>query len=177
MDEATYEVRVVREFDAPVERVWAAWTQPADLRQWWGPAGFTCPHAVADVRPGGSIFITMRAPDEWGGIEYHSIWNLVDVDAPRRLRYVYTFADAAGNAITPAEAGIPADGVPERGEHEVLLSTVEGGRTRLEMVEHGFSTAEARDMSRAGLEQCLDKMASLVAESRSSDVPGVAAAG
>jgi hypothetical protein len=57
----------------------------------------------------------------------------------------------------------PGDGVPERGAHEVLLSALADGRTRLEMVEHGHTTVEARDMSQAGLEQCLDKMAALVA--------------
>ena len=33
MTEQTYDVSVVREFDAPIERVWAAWTQPDDLRE------------------------------------------------------------------------------------------------------------------------------------------------
>jgi hypothetical protein len=43
-----------------------------------------------------------------------------------------------------------------------MLSELDGGRTRLEMIERGYSTAEARDLSRAGLEQCLDKMAAVV---------------
>ena len=163
MAEPTYAVHVVREFDAPIERVWAAWTQPEDLRAWWGPAGFTCPRAEADVRVGGRIFVTMRAPDEWGGVEQHTTWNITEVDAPRRLRYVFRFAGADGNTITRVEAGIPVDGVPDSGEHEVVLTGIADGRTRLEMTEHGYTTAEARDMSRAGLEQCLDKMASLVA--------------
>ncbi len=163
MAEPTYAVHVVREFDAPIERVWAAWTQPDDLRAWWGPAGFTCPRAEADIRVGGRIFVAMRAPDEWGGVEQYSTWNITELDAPRRLRYVFRFADAEGNAITPAEAGIPADGVPDSGEHEVVLTGIADGRTRLEMTEHGYTSAEARDMSQAGLEQCLDKMATLVA--------------
>jgi uncharacterized protein YndB with AHSA1/START domain len=162
MAESTYDVHVLREFDAPIERVWAAWTRPEDLRAWWGPTGFTCPRAEADIRPGGRIFVTMRAPDEWGGLEQHSTWSITEVEAPRLLRYVFRFADAEGNAITPAEAGIPAAGVPDRGEHEVRLTDIADGRTRLEMTEHGYTTTEARDMSQGGLEQCLDKMAALV---------------
>lgn len=162
MAESTFDVHVVREFDAPIERVWAAWTDPSDLRAWWGPMGFTCPRAEADVRVGGRILVTMRAPDEWGGFEQHSAWDIVELDAPRLLRYVFRFTDAAGESITPAEAGIPADGIPERGEHDVALSALGDGRTRLEMTEHGYTTAEARDMSRAGLDQCLDKMAARV---------------
>ena len=162
MAESTYDVHVVREFDAPIERVWAAWTRPDDLRAWWGQMGFTCPRAEADIRVGGRIFVTMRAPDEWGGLEQHSTWSITEVEEPRLLRYVFRFADAEGNAITPAEAGIPAEGVPDRGEHEVRLTGIADGRTRLEMTEHGYTTMEARDMSQGGLEQCLDKMAALV---------------
>jgi uncharacterized protein YndB with AHSA1/START domain len=163
MSEQTYDVSVIREFDAPIDRIWAAWTQPDDLRAWWGPTGFTCPRAEADVRVGGRILVTMRAPEEYGGFEQHSAWELTEVEAPRRLRYVFRFTDASGTPITPAQAGIPGDGVPERGEHEVVLTALGDDRTRLEMVEHGYTTAEARDMSQAGLEQCLDKMAALVA--------------
>ena len=158
----TFDVRVQREFDAPIESVWAAWTTPEGLRGWWGPTGFSCPRAEADIRPGGRIFVTMRAPAEWGGSEYHNTWELTEVEPPKRLTYVMRFADAAGSAISPAEAGVPADGVPAHAEHEVVLTALDGGRTRLDMVEHGYTTREARDMSQGGLEQCLDKMAVLV---------------
>jgi uncharacterized protein YndB with AHSA1/START domain len=162
MSEATFDVHVEREFDAPIDRVWAAWTTPEGLRAWWGPTGFTCPRAETDIRVGGRILVTMKAPDEWGGTEYHSAWQITELDAPRVLRYVYRFTDAGGAAITPAEAGIPAEGVPDEGRHEVLLTPLDAGRTRLEMTEHGYTTEAARDMSRGGLDQCLDKMAVLV---------------
>ena len=162
MTETAFDVSVEREFDAPIERVWDAWTTVEGLRAWWGPTGFSCPRAEADIRQGGRIFVTMKAPDEWGGGEYHNRWDLTDVEPPRRLSYVMRFANAAGTPITAAEAGIPADGVPERGEHEVLLTALYDGRTRLDMVEHGYTTSDARDMSQAGLEQCLDKMAAYV---------------
>jgi uncharacterized protein YndB with AHSA1/START domain len=162
MADGSFDVVVDREFGAPIERVWRAWTDPGDLRAWWGPAGFTCPRAEVDARAGGRIFVTMRAPAEWGGLDYHNAWEIVRFEPPRRLDYVMRFADAEGRVITAAEAGIPADGVPEAGHHSVTLTALDGGRTRLEMIERGYSTAEARDMSRSGLEQCLDKMAELV---------------
>ncbi|MDY0909207.1 SRPBCC domain-containing protein [Microbacterium sp. CFBP9034] len=161
MDDQTYDVEVAREFDAPIERVWQAWTTPADLRAWWGPQGFTCPRADADVRVGGAIIVTMKAPAEWGGSEHHSRWDITDAVAPTLLRYVHRFCDADGGAITAAEAGIPP-GVPDEGHHEVLLTDLGDGRTLLEMTEHGYLTVEARDLSAGGLDQCLDKMAALV---------------
>jgi uncharacterized protein YndB with AHSA1/START domain len=156
-----FSVEVRREFDAPVERVWRAWTEPDDLRRWWGPTGFECPRAEADVRVGGRIFVTMRAPAEWGGVEQHSTWTISELEPPTLLSYVFRFADADGDPISAADAGIPA-GVPDEGLHEVRLSDLGGGRTLLEMSEQGYGSLEARDMSLGGLEQCLDKMAVLV---------------
>jgi uncharacterized protein YndB with AHSA1/START domain len=161
MSERTFDVTVVREFAAPVARVWRAWTEPEDLRRWWGPTGFDCPRAEADVRPGGRISVTMRAPVAWGGAEQHSAWELLEVQPLHRLRYRFAFTDADGAPITPAEAGVP-EGVPADGEHEVVLTDLGDGRTRLAMTERGYTTAEARDLSREGLEQCLDKMEALV---------------
>jgi hypothetical protein len=43
----------------------------------------------------------------------------------------------------------------------VTLRPADGGCTELTVREFGYGTAEARDISRAGLEQCLDKMAAL----------------
>lgn len=161
MAQETFDVVVEREFDAPIARVWSAWVEPELLRGWWGPTGFSSPRAEVDPRVGGHIAVTMRAPDEWGGFEQHSVWRIVELDPPRLLRYVFTFTDEDWRPISPADAGIP-EGVPDAGIHDVVLTELSPDRTRLSMTEHGYTTAEARDLSRAGLEQCLDKMAALV---------------
>ena len=36
-DAANNKMSVVREFDAPLEKVWKAWTEPKLLDQWWAP--------------------------------------------------------------------------------------------------------------------------------------------
>ena len=157
----TFDVELSWEFDAPIDRVWRAWTTPEDLRRWWGPHGFTCPRAEADVRPGGAIVVTMRAPDEWGGFEQHSRWDITEARSPALLRYVFRFCDAEGRPIAPGEAGIPP-GVPEQGHHEVVLTALGDGRTRVDMTESGYLTVEARDLSAGGLQQCFEKMAAVV---------------
>ena len=53
------ELTLTRVFDAPRERVWAAWTDPKLLAQWWGPHGFTNPVCEVDARAGGAILIHM----------------------------------------------------------------------------------------------------------------------
>ena len=45
------EFLITREFDAPRELVFKAWTDPKHLAQWWGPRGFTNPVCEWDLRP------------------------------------------------------------------------------------------------------------------------------
>ena len=33
--------------------VFAAFTQPDQMKKWWGPEGMSCPKADIDLRPGG----------------------------------------------------------------------------------------------------------------------------
>src|SRR5690606_2283663 len=47
----------VRRFAAPPERVWRAWTEPAALKQWFGPADQPVASAELDVRVGGRFRI------------------------------------------------------------------------------------------------------------------------
>ena len=47
------EIRIIRLFDAPVQAVWDAWTDPRQVGQWWGPRGFTITTHSKDLRPGG----------------------------------------------------------------------------------------------------------------------------
>jgi len=68
--------------DATRERVFEAWTDPAQLAQWWGPKGFTNPVCDVDPRPGGGIFIHMRGPD---GTVYPMTGRFEEVVRPERL--------------------------------------------------------------------------------------------
>jgi uncharacterized protein YndB with AHSA1/START domain len=57
------EIGLVRRTDAPIEAVFAAFTDGTQLQDWWGPQGFEVPSARIDPRLGGEIQIVMRAPD------------------------------------------------------------------------------------------------------------------
>ena len=61
------EIESVRIFDAPVELVFRAWTEPALLAQWFGPRTFTNPVCEADPRVGGKWRIVMR---DTNGVDY-----------------------------------------------------------------------------------------------------------
>lgn len=81
-DPSEYDLTIERTFDAPRERVWEAWTDPKQIAQWWGPAGFTVPNCELDVRPGGAFSIDMQAPD---GTIYPDEGEFHEVEEPERL--------------------------------------------------------------------------------------------
>ena len=88
------ELTLTRVFDAPRELVFAAWTDPRHVAQWWGPRGFTTPVCEMDVRPGGKVFIVMRGPD---GTENPTHGVLDEVVVPERLvMSAAGFEDEAG---------------------------------------------------------------------------------
>lgn len=70
----TLEVR--RAIRATPQRLFEAWTQPALLRQWWGPKGVACIDAQIDLRVGGAYRIANRFPDNrvlWIAGEFEQI--------------------------------------------------------------------------------------------------------
>ena len=48
---------------AKPERLFAAWTIPAELKLWWGPQGVKCIEAEIDLRRGGRYRIANQLPD------------------------------------------------------------------------------------------------------------------
>jgi uncharacterized protein YndB with AHSA1/START domain len=92
------EITIRRVFDAPRERVWAAWTEPAQIARWWGRRGWsTPPDSVSlDVRPGG-VFRLTSVNDE-DGREMPLDTTFRDVVEPERL----TFGEAT---VTFTELG------------------------------------------------------------------------
>ncbi|MFN0106109.1 MAG: SRPBCC domain-containing protein [Bryobacteraceae bacterium] len=56
-------MKILRLFDAPLQAVWEAWTDPEQVARWWGPRGFTLTTHSKDLRPGGTWVYTMHGPD------------------------------------------------------------------------------------------------------------------
>ena len=60
---AKRELVLTRLLDAPREKLFRCWTEPALLMQWFAPLPYTTPHAELDVRTGGANFIIMKSPE------------------------------------------------------------------------------------------------------------------
>ena len=151
----THQVRIVRAFDAPVESVWNAWTRPEQVVRWWGPTGFTCPLARMDVREGGTSLVCMRSPD---GHDLYNTWTYRTVSPPQQLEFVQHFADQHGNQRNPGELGLPPD-LPPEVPHVLTFRAVGDQQTELTITEYGYPSQQLVELSRAGMQQVLDKLA------------------
>lgn len=62
-DLANKKLVIVREFDAPLEQVWKAWTQSHLLDKWWAPKPWKAETKKMDFREGGSWLYCMVGPE------------------------------------------------------------------------------------------------------------------
>jgi uncharacterized protein YndB with AHSA1/START domain len=79
------QVAITHEFDAPIEHVFRAWTDPDELAAWYGPAGMRTPREKIriDLRVGGRFELTMVS---LGGEREYSIgYQIVELSPPELL--------------------------------------------------------------------------------------------
>jgi uncharacterized protein YndB with AHSA1/START domain len=87
------EIRVERVFDAPRERVFAVFTDPELIPQWWGPRSLTVTVDKMDVRPGGDWRFVARNPD---GSEEAFRGSYREVTPPERIVQTFEWEPMAG---------------------------------------------------------------------------------
>jgi hypothetical protein len=76
----------------------------------------------------------------------------------QRLAFIQNFADQDGNTITPASIGLPPD-TPQDVCNLVTFHALGEHRTELTVTEYGYVSDQILELSKAGLEQVLDKLA------------------
>jgi uncharacterized protein YndB with AHSA1/START domain len=87
-----------REYAAPRELVFEAWTVPEHLARWFGPHGVEVQLCEVDARPGGRL----RLQHRFGTGEQVTIKGVFDeVIAPSRLCFTFTFVDADDRPTAP----------------------------------------------------------------------------
>jgi uncharacterized protein YndB with AHSA1/START domain len=62
-DSTAKKIYIVREFNAPVEKIWKAWTDPEILDKWWGPKPSRIETKIMDFKVGGTWQFAMITPE------------------------------------------------------------------------------------------------------------------
>lgn len=141
------EILVTREFDAPRELVFKAFTDSTLIPQWWGPRSLSTEVDTIEVRPGGQWRFINRDAE---GKEYafHGVYH--EILAPERIIDTFEF-----------------EGLPETGHvtlETMRLEELPGRRTRL-IVQSVFQSVADRDgMLQSGMEEGLDDTYDRLAE-------------
>ena len=133
-------LRIERTFDAPVERVFDAWTSEEVLRRWLhGMTDWETPVAEVDLRVGGTIRIVMRDPAD--GTEVGAMGEYRVVEPPRRLVFTWVW-----------------DHDPDRPQLIELEFSEQAGRTSVRMTNSAIPTdGRLRDQER-GWHVCYDNL-------------------
>jgi uncharacterized protein YndB with AHSA1/START domain len=136
------QVLITRTFDAPRELVFRAWTDPAHIAQWFGPAMFHTRSVTVDLRVGGAYELTMVHKDRGG--EFPLRYEIVELDPPRLLV-------------------LRSDPMPEHGNHEPTYTRVElydhGDRTRMTLSDGPYTESSHAE---GGWNQAFEKLAALL---------------
>jgi uncharacterized protein YndB with AHSA1/START domain len=132
------EMVITREFDAPRELVFQAFTDPQLIPQWWGPRHLSTEVDKMDVRPGGQWRFLNRDA-EGKAYAFHGVYH--EIRAPERMIDTFEF-----------------EALPETGHVSLETLTLEalpGGRTRLTAQSVFQSVADRDGMLQSGMEEGL----------------------
>ena len=141
--EADREIVVTRLIDAPLERVWRAWSDPAEIVKWWGPHGFSNETTGREFKPGGHWKHTMIGPD---GTRFLNFATYKEIEEGRRIvlvngggkegddegvgfRSIVTFKAVGNKTEITMRSVLPTVAMRERVVRE--FKAVEGGQQTL----------------------------------------------
>lgn len=130
---------IKRRFRAPPARVFAAWTEPAQIARWFGPGKIHIIEAVFEARTGGRFFVHGREPDSG---EDHRVSGVVQEVMPN-AKVVYTWAWQS---------------TPERQSLVTVEFKPDGDGTLLVLTHEQFFDEPARDRHNMGWTGALLKL-------------------
>jgi uncharacterized protein YndB with AHSA1/START domain len=134
-------IRYRRFVKAPPELMFAMWTEPEHLRNWWGPRELELVLCEVDLRVGGSYRMVHRAPD---GTEHAFRGEYLELDRPTKIVQTFVYEpwpDAVSvESVQFEETG---DGTLVRGESR--HSSLENRDRHVESgMESGMAESYAR---------------------------------
>ena len=140
---------MVHTFDATPERMFAAWTDPAQFAEWFGPHGMKTTHCRIDLRVGGTWELT----GEGLGTRRAISGKYLAVDPPRLISFTWAWHESA-SLDTPRE-------------HETTV-TLEfksmGSRTEMTLTQARFRDSAGTANHRWGWTASIEKLVALLAK-------------
>jgi uncharacterized protein YndB with AHSA1/START domain len=128
-----------RQFDAPKDKVWKAFSDKETFEKWWGPEGFDTTAKEFDFKPGGRVHYDMKCTDknqvEWFGKSSWGMMVIENVDAPNSFSYKDYFSDENGtlNQDLPTIT-VTNEFVEENGKTKLISRSVADSAEQIEQL-------------------------------------------
>ena len=141
---------VQRTFEAPLSKVWAAWTEKELLEKWWAPQPWKAVSKSFDFREGGQWHYYMEGPN---GERHWCLVDYVSIEPLKRFTAHDVFCDEHANINTELPGMDWANGFNGNGTqtHVVVTLTFVTAEDMKKLVGMGFKEGFA-----AGLDQLDD---------------------
>ncbi|WP_316834712.1 SRPBCC domain-containing protein [Pedobacter nutrimenti] len=137
--------------DAPRDLVWEVWTNPAHLKEWWGPDGFSLTIKSMNVEPGKILDSTMHG---WGQ-DFDNKIEYVEVIKPSLLSYKHfgesedynftvsiLFEEVEEKTLLTLKSVFKSKAIIE--ELNRKINAIEGGKQTLNRLENYIKILESK---------------------------------
>ena len=143
---APQDIKITRDFHAPRDRVWRAWTQPNAVVRWLGPKHCPAVEVSADVRAGGAWRACLTP-----GNDKDALWQsgrYLVVTPPERLEFTFAW-----------EGSNHEDGPGVQTHVTVRLEALASGGTRMHFSQTGLVSAQSAIGHSAGWNSTFERLA------------------
>ena len=140
-------LEIVRFINVPANRVYDAWTDPAQLRQWFGPENVCTRNMLADVRVGGKYRWDLTTPE---GEEMSAFGEYRELVPGKKIVFTWQWDD------------------DEDWENWTSVVTIElferGGGTELRFRHEQLPSEESRDRHNEGWNSFLNRLEQFISK-------------
>jgi len=130
--------------NAPIEKVFKAWIDPQELKEWHHPEGYTTPAAAVDSTIGGKYSITMQGPDHGTDV---AMGTYKEIEPPYKLVFSWGWL---GDTESPETLVT------------VLLKELTPNQTELTLLHEHFATEASLQGHKSGWDGALSNLSSLL---------------
>lgn len=137
-----FSLSIKRTLNSPVEKVFVAWTEPENIKQWLSPGAYKTVDSQIKLNKDGEYKIVMQEPS---GKMHYMIGTIKEFVRNEKLVFSWVWE---GNSMGPDERTLVT----------VLFSPLSENQTELTLIHENFADEQNRNGHNQGWSDALDKL-------------------